>query len=1238
MDKAILKKFAIESRQDLMEKIKNKINVFYVDEEFKNEQKGELYILSNEKHSLSLTHEEYKKRELLIKRIKELSLEQVIEEAAYTWFNRIIAIRYMEINDMLPLTRDNQSLGIRVLSSKDNTPDSEILKFTNLMNPELDIDLKKEKYVELKDDNEKFKYVLLLVCKKLGRVIPQVFDGVTDYIDILIPDNLLNDTGFVAKVINEVPESNYNQVEIIGWLYQYYNQTEKDRVISAKRAYKKNEIPYATQLFTPDWIVKYMVENSLGRYWVEHNGDGALYPSDNLYPSNSLYQSSSIIDNWKYFIKENIENKKGKLNPTEITFIDPCCGSGHILVYAFEVFYQIYLQAGYNKKDIPELILKNNLYGLDIDDRAGQLSILSVLLKAREYDKQIFNKDIVRNINVMSIQESNNISQYIIDNINNENSKKLAQYLIDNFNNAKEIGSLLIMENKDFSELEKSIEKNETIFGMELRERILPLIKVSRMLINKYDIVVTNPPYMNSSVMPEKLKGYISKRYPDSKTDLCAAFMEFYALKKDGYLAMINQHSWMFLSSFEKLRKKIINNKQISTMIHLGTRAFEEIGGEVVQTTAFTISNKKENKDTVFIKLNEFDSPSLKEQKYLEVINKKMEYYYKVDVSKFKNIPLMPIAYWVSDNVIAAYERGVSLESIAAPRQGMATSDNEKFLKIWYEVNYHKIGFFFKDRDSANKSGLKWFPYNKGGGYRKWYGNLEYVVNWQNDGIEIKKFREYKNKTLNSNMGVAGLPFIFKENITWSKISTGKFSVRYLPTGFLFDVSGCSIYTEHNTLIKLVGLLNSKVIDNFLKVTSQTLNFEVGAIKKLPIINLEKINIDFLVTENLKVEKYDWDSLETSWDFKKHPLLEFIDSMPGLHDSNIKVPPTHLKIVKNNYGEECFIADALPMKARVSDSFRRWEEYTEKQFNTLKKNEEELNKIFIDIYGLQDELTPEEDDKDVTIRKADKVREIKSLISYAVGCMLGRYSLDKDGLIYAGGDFDKVYKKDKKEDGGWVGASQANYTVLNDNGKEIDLSFEVDNDNVIPITDEAYFGDDIVERFKKFISVVYGKETLNENLDFIAETLGKKGTETSEDTIRRYFVNDFFKDHVRIYQKRPIYWLLDSGKKNGFKALIYMHRYNENLVPKIRLNYLHRMQTTYEKLLSDINYKLTTELSMTDKKEAQKRQAELNAKLQEIKEYDEKIAHIANKRISIDLDDGVKVNYEKFKDILAKIK
>ena len=1171
MDKAILKKFAIESRQELMDKIRNKISLFYVDEDFKNDQKGDIYILSNEKHSLSLTNAEFKKRELLVKRIKELSLEQVIEEAAYTWFNRIIAIRYMEINDILPLTRDNQSLGIRVLSSKDNTPDPEILKFTNLINPELDIDFKKEKYVELKDDNEKFKYILLLLCKKLGKVIPQVFDGVTDYIDILMPDNLLNDTGFITKVINEVSEENFGQVEIIGWLYQYYNQIEKDRVMSDKNPYKKNEIPYATQLFTPDWIVQYMVQNSLGRFWTEH------------------YQKSNLNSKWKYYIGDNISIKNPVNSPEEIKFIDPCCGSGHILVYAFEMFYQIYESVGFNKNEIAERILKNNLYGLDIDNRAGQLSALSVILKAREYDRNIFNKNIVSNLNILSIQESNGLSDCGIEMLP-ENLQEKARYLIENLFNAKEYGSLIIAEKMDFTDLEEYINNSPiTIDTLYLREYINPLIKIFNILTEKYDVAVTNPPYAIKAKLNSELYNYLNINYKGFANDLFTAFIKRMVLfldNSDSYCAMITPHSWMTLGDLLDVRKYIIENNDIINMAHMGVGAF----GADFGTTAFVIrKERKDNFESIFIDLSSYKSSEDKNKNF----NNAKKFFVRQSV--FDNIPNKAIAYTISQNMINNFKNKL-LNCYIVTREGMTTGSNNTFLRLWFEIESNKTSIFSSEK--------KWFPYNKGGSFRKWYGNKEYVVNWENDGFEIKNFKDEKTGRIRSH-NYNG-EYIYKSGITWGAFSSIGASFRLSEKNTLFDSKGSMAFSKsEKNLFYFLAFFNTKVCEKYLQFLSGTRDTKPGHILNIPIIindsNFEKINS--LTSSCIKISKDDWDYFETSWDFTKHPLLKPMSKV-----------------------------------STIRDSVANWNTYTYQQRSLLKYNEEEINKIFIDIYGLNDELTSEVDDKDITIRKEDKVRDIKSFISYAVGCMFGRYSLDKEGLIYAGGDFDNVYQKHKKADGGWSGSSLSNYKYLNDNGNEIELSFEVDNDNIIPITDEAYFSDDIVERFKTFIKTVYGDNTFNENMDYIAEVLVKKGTETSEETIRRYFVNDFFNDHVKMYQKRPIYWLLDSGKKNGFKALIYMHRYNENLIPKARLDYLHRVQTTYEKLLSDVNYKLTTDLSMTDKKEVKNRQTDLIAKLQEIKEYDEKIAHIANQRIDIDLDDGVKVNYDKFKDILAKIK
>ena len=696
---------------------------------------------------------------------------------------------------------------------------------------------------------------------------------------------------------------------------------------------------------------------------------------------------------------------------------------------------------------------------------------------------------------------------------------------------------------------------------------------------------------------------------------------------------------WLFIKTYEKLREYIVNNKHIESLIQLEYNSFE---AACVPIGIYVFRNSLSSENGFYIKLSKFPGAVIQKEKTLEAINKSdTTFSFSLNSSIFTKFPQCIIAYWLTSRMFKLFVKEKKLSYYASPKQGMATTDNDRFLRLWFEVQYNKIKFNAKNVDEAFQSKFKWFPYNKGGEYRKWYGNNEYIVNYQNDGYEIKKAVLDKYQYLKTpDFVVKNSDCYFKKSITWSYISSTNFGVRSSEPGYIFDVSGSSLFVEDDIYKYTIGLLCTKLSTEFLKIINPTMNIQIGSVGEIPmIIERQWINvINKLVEENINLSKQDWDSFETSWDFKKHPLLEFIDSMPGLHDSNIQVPPVHLQVIKNNYDEENFIADKIPMRAKISDSFKRWKEYTDKQFNTLKKNEEELNRIFIDIYGLQDELTPEEDDKDVTIRKADQVREIKSLISYAVGCMFGRYSLDKEGLIYAGGDFYNFYEKFKRKDGGWAGSSMANYRVLNDNGKEIDLSFEVNNDNVIPITEEPYFNNDIIERFKEFIEVAYGKETLNENLDFIAETIGKKGTETSEDTIRRYFINDFFKDHVKTYQKRPIYWLFDSGKKNGFKALIYMHRYDENLVSKIRLDYLHRMQTTYEDLLEDINYKLKTELSVTENKEIQKKRIELNAKLQELKEYDEKIAHIANKRIKIDLDDGVKVNYKKFEDVLAKIK
>ena len=797
MDKAILKKFAIESRQDLMAKVKNKINTYYIDEEFAKEQKGDIYILSNEKHSLNLTNDEYKKRELLIKRIKELSLEQVIEEAAYTWFNRIIAIRYMEINDMLPLTRDNQSLGIRVLSSNDNTPDPEILKFTNLMNPELDIEFKKEKYAECKDDNEKFKYILLLVCKKLGRVIPQVFDGITDYIDILMPDNLLNESGFINKFIYEVSEDNFNQVEVIGWLYQYYNQSEKDRVMAQNGAYKKEEIPYVTQLFTPDGVVKYMVENSLGKYWIE------------------MSRNKELSKNWEYFIDNNLEYKNENVSPQDITFIDPCCGSGHILVYAFEVLFQIYQSVGYNKKDIPRLILENNLYGLDIDDRAGQLSVLSVLLKAREYDKDIFNKKVIQNLKIMSIQESTNISNVDTLKIDEFEMEKVNK-LLKLYDDAKDIGSLLLLDDTDYSKIEKALNEDDTIFGIELRNRLLPIIKSATLLSKKYDIVVTNPPYLTNKNMNKKLQTFVNKYYESSKRDLFSCFIKQCGnlTKENGIYAMITIHTWMFLSAFKKIRKEVVMNNRILSMIHLGAGVFKEINTFNVLATSFVIQKTPtDDYASTYIRLVDYANEEEKTKMFFDKKN-----YYICNQKNIRSIQDNMFLYYLSENMLDILNNVKNIGELFRIKPGMTTSNNAVFVRSWYEVDFSKIGFGMKDREIAKESNKKWFPYNNGGNYRKWYGNNEAVVNWGNDGEDIKNYKlKMRENNPGFNVGIAALNDIFNKGLTYSIFGFRNFGIRYKDYGFLFDVSGASIFTDEKNEFYLLGFLASKVSFAFFK-------------------------------------------------------------------------------------------------------------------------------------------------------------------------------------------------------------------------------------------------------------------------------------------------------------------------------------------------------------------------------------------------------------------------------------
>lgn len=1172
MDKNAIKKFATKARHELISRVSQRAFRYGISDK----EEGNADDETVNEHPLSSKEKE--QRVALIAQIKAKGYKQVMEEVAYTWFNRFSALRFMEVNGYLPTK-------VRVFTDEENEFNPQIL--TEAMHMELN-GLDREKvyaYKEANDNDELYKYLLITQCNALGSILPGMFQKISDYTELLFPDNLLRKGSVIHQMIEQIPEDDWkDQVQIIGWLYQYYNSEKKDEVFALlKKNVKitKENIPAATQLFTPDWIVRYMVENSLGRLWLEGHPDDGLKSQ------------------WKYYIEEAEQETKVKeklaeirkeyatLTPDSLKVIDPCSGSGHILAYMFDVLMKIYESYGYATRDAVISIMENNLYGLDIDERAAQLAYFSVMMKGRQYDRRFFSRGIQPH--VYAIEESNHVDPNVVDYYCNGNAKlkKSMDTIIKELHDAKEYGSIITVGQQDWDALYARFDeiRNERVTSIysESAYGLKRIVEVAEALAKKFHVCVTNPPYMGIKNMSATLAEHIRKTYPNNKYDIYGIFIET-ALKKilqRGYVGLVTQQTFMFLSRYEYLRNEILRN-DIINFIQMGTRAFDDIGGEVVQTASYVI--RKSNTSSYlasYVNLSECNSTEEKEHSYLncpQVITHKKE--------DFSLIVGSPLAYWVSPRVCEIFHDNINLESIAFPRQGMATSDNDRFLRLWFEVCNSKIGLNYKNREAALESHLKWFPYNKGGGYRKWYGNAEYVVNWENDGFEIKAFRDYKNSTLDSNMGVAGLPFIFKENITWSKVCSAQFSVRYLPEGFLFDVSGCSIYAENTTLRYIMGLLNSKVINKLLSAISQSLNFEVGSIKMLPVIQNETCNLG-PVYENVRIAKLDWDSFETSWDFKRHPLLQYAGFTPQM----IAKEESNGYLILNG----------------IADAYRHWKQACDDRFNQLKANEEELNRIFIDIYGLQDELTPEVEDKDVTVRKADLERDIKSFISYAVGCMFGRYSLDVEGLAYAGGDWD---------------ASKY-------------ATFAADKDNIIPICDDEYFEDDIVGRFVKFVEVVYGKETLQENLKFIADALGGNGT--PKEIIRNYFLNGFYKNHCKTYQKRPIYWLFDSGKKNGFKCLIYMHRYQPDLLARIRTDYVHEQQSRYHAAIAGLESRID-HATTAERVKLNKQLKALTEQEAEIHEYEEKIHHLADQMISIDLDDGVKNNYAIFKDVLAKIR
>lgn len=1190
MDKLAIKKYAVWARRELISRVSTKALQYGISEEDCGDSEAESV------NGHLLTAVERKQRRALIAQIKEKGYTEVMEEVAYTWFNRFSALRFMEVNGYLPSH-------VRVFTDEENNFKPQII--TEAIHLELDgLDMEKVyAFKEANQTDELYKYLLIVQCNALNPILLGMFQKIDDYTELLFPDNLLREGSVIEQMITMIPEEDWQDaVQIIGWLYQYYNAEKKDDVFAAlKKNVKisKENISAATQLFTPDWIVRYMVENSLGRLWLEGHptNKDTLLPTAEEQSAYCAGNRESEDRKWHYYLEEaeqepdvqaklaEIRKEYATMKPEDIRCIDPCCGSGHILAYLFDVLVQIYEDYGYTTREAVSSIVENNIYGLDIDDRAAQLANFAVMMKARQYDRRFFSRGIQPH--VYAIVESNHIDTYLVDYFANGDNglKKAIETIIDELHDAKEYGSILTVTQQDWNTLYKrfaEIGKDINMFRNAAIYDLLPLVHVANNMAQKYDVVVTNPPYMGSAGMSLELLNYVKKYYPNSKSDLFAVFIErcgrMVALNR--YMSMITQHAWMFLSSFEKLRA-VLEKKDLLSMIHLGARAFEEIGGEVVQTTAFVIRNSYINKYSgSFSRLIEPNTQQGKENMFLEKTSVFFNNQYN-----FSQIPGHPIAYWISADYLDIF-KGKTMADYGSSCIGMRTGDNERFLRLWFEVPFSKIGVNYRDSIEAKKSGMKWFPYCKGGTFRKWYGNNEYVVNWENDGFEIKENTRIVYPYLGDNLGwkISNEQFYFKPGLTWSGVGAKSFGVRSYPSGMIFD-SGANSYfvSDKLTYLYFAGLLNCKITDNIINIINPTINTGCGVIAKLPaklkINSVDEVNK--YVSRCINISKNDWDTYETSWEFKRHPLL--------------------LMRVKDGYVFDNF------NKIEIDKCFSNWEKECKNNFNELKENEEELNRIFIDIYGLQEELTPEVDDKDVTVRKADLQRDIKSLLSYAVGCMFGRYSLDTEGLVYAGGEWDaSKYQK-----------------------------FPADEDNIIPICDDEYFEDDIVGRLIEFVKVVYGEGSLEENLQFIADALGGKGS--SREVIRNYFRNDFFKDHCKIYQKRPIYWLFDSGKKGGFKALIYMHRYQTDTIARMRTDYVHEQQARYRTAIEGYEQRAAA-ASGAERVSLNKKLKTLREQSEELHGYEEKIHHLADQMISIDLDDGVKHNYAIFQDVLAKIK
>lgn len=1237
MDKTAIKNYAVTARRNLLDAVRREMSLIYIYAE--GAEPLEVVIPKLQEDGIFLTNKQIEARKRLCAYLEycsndmsgEEAFHHVLEEVAYTWFNRLIALRYMEVNDYLPS-------GIRILSSVEaDRAEPDAMREAERL-PYVDQDKISEYRVDTSHGAEErlYRYILISQCNALHDILPGMFQEINDYTELLLPKSLYQRGGIVYDLVHGIAEADFReQVQIIGWLYQYYISEKKDEVFAAlKKNVKINKetIPAATQLFTPEWIVKYMVENSLGRLWLEHlQGQQADSVPMNFSMdfSNNDDKINDLKSKWKYYVEEaeqepevakqleELRKQNPISRPEDIKLIDPCMGSGHILVYAFDVLHQIYLSEGYSEREIPELILQNNIFGLDIDGRAAQLSYFALMMKARGYSRRFFRQSTILQPHVNAVIESRGVETHHLDYMGDGMSEAEREecqngliYLIDLFRDAREYGSILKIEQElDYDKLRQFVKSVKTgqidMFAGDIDYAVkilLEIIEVAESLSRKYDVVVTNPPYMSANGMGALLSKYVKQYYFDSKADIFAVFIDMCISRTNsaGYLSLVTMQSWMFLSSFANMRKRVLSNV-ICSLAQIGYNSFPEMNSKVAQAVAFTLKHSQiSNYEGAYLDLTSRYPQTFDKAEAFRIEKLENIIYTKQD--RYSVIPGRPIAYWVNNNVINAFKKAIKIGEFCRVSEGIKTGDNERFLRYWPEVDFLQ----FSCRKS--RDGYKWYPHHKGGEYRRWYGNLEWVIMWERDGETIKKAR---------NSGLQGQDMYFEEMCGSTKVSSKDTTIRYYPSNILFD-SGAPSFTTKVHLKYVMAVINSKVGGYILRILNPTIGLQVGDLKSIPIIFYRNDYIEDITNQCIKIACIDWDSFETSWDFKTHPLITF----KGNYEE------AELLMVAEDLEEGVVVTEWSKTTAPIAQAFDAWERFCDEQFYKLKSNEEELNRIFIDIYGLQDELTPEVEDKDVTIRKADLGRDIRSFISYAVGCMFGRYSLYEDSLFYAGGPWDYDSKVEQISE-----AAKAK-------GMELWLPgdlFLPDRDNIIPIGSADYFEDDIVVRFCEFVSKVYGAETQDENLHFIAEALYPGGNGSDKDKIRRYFLNDFYKDHLKIYQKRPIYWMMDSsgGKrgKGGFKALFYIHRYDRYTIARARTDYLHPLQRKYEAEINRLEMLLGTTDNAREKVAYRKEIENLQAKIDECRSYDQIVSHIAHQQMELDLDDGVKVNYAKFQGV-----